>query len=234
MRVAVALVLLALAHGPAQAAPPQAAPPDRLVASGSRTVLGCPAGAVQVSGSGNRVTVAGRCRSLEVAGSDNEVAIDLLPGAVARIDGDRNRIVFAGTRAPEAVTHGAFNLVVPQPPDVAVAAVAAVPEPPVLLDPGSPSFDVSCRDRDVVISGDFQRYVLRGGCRSVTVRGQSDTITAELQPGALLAIGGAGVLLNYVLVADGPAPVVRVTAPGLRAKHIQHFGGSALTLATTR
>jgi hypothetical protein len=76
--------------------------------------------------------------------------------------------------------------------------------------------------------------VLRGGCRSVTVEGRFDRITAELLPGAAVSIGGAAVLLNYVLVAQGPPPVVRTTLPGLQATQIQHFGESQLALPTFR
>jgi len=74
--------------------------------------------------------------------------------------------------------------------------------------------------------------VLRGGCRSLTVEGQYDRITAELLPGAPVAISGVAVLLNYALVGEGPPPAVRTTVPGLGATQIQHFGSVQLTLPT--
>lgn len=232
MRLAECLLLAGLCALPTAGA---IAEPARLAASGVRAIIGCPGGGASVAGSGNDVTVSGHCTSLDVTGSDNLVSIDLGPGGVARIDGDRNRVVFTGPQAPEAVTHGAYNVVLPiLAPSLATGPAAVTPAGPLLLDPTSPSFDVSCANRDVVIQGNGQRYVLRGGCRSVTVRGRLDTITAELLPGAPIAIGGDGVLLNYVLVGDGPAPVVRVTAPGLQAKQIQHYGESSLALTTFR
>lgn len=200
------------------------AQPAALGANGVTTVLVCQGGAARIHGYGNQVTVAGHCTNIDVRGSDNIVTADVDPGALVRVDGDRNRIIYAGPVAPQAITNGFYDQVVraEQPPSMLV------------LDPGSPSFDVVCTNRDVLIRGDSQRYVLRGGCRSLTVEGRLDAITAELQPGAQVAIGGAGVILNYVLVAEGPAPVVRVTVPGLKAEQIQHYDNSQLSLRTYR
>jgi hypothetical protein len=228
-------IRLALSIAPALAAASAvAAQPDTLTASGVRAVIACRDGLAWVRGSGNTVTVDGRCTGLQVTGSDNLITADVAAGGVITLDGDRNRVVYPGPVAPQAVTHGFYDQVIPANPVAAVGGAPAAPVSTLVLDPGSPSFDVSCRNLDVVIRGDLQHYVLRGGCRSLTVQGRLDTVTAELLPGAPVLIGGPGVLLNYVLTGQGPAPVVRVTAPGLKAEQIQHYDNSQLSLPTGR
>ena len=157
-------------------------------------------------------------------------------GGTVAIDGDRDRVVYDGPVAPQAVTHGFYDQVVRAQPTPVASTVEGVPSPPpvLVLTPASPSFDVDCTNRDVLVRGDSQHYVLRGGCRSLTVQGRLDLITAELVPGAPVTVGGPGVILNYVLIAQGPAPVVRVTSPSLRAEQIQHYGDSQLSLPTYR
>ena len=71
-----------------------------------------------------------------------------------------------------------------------------------------------CAGRDVLIHASFSHIVLRGGCRSILVQGQDDTIMAEVTPGSRIAIGGASVRLGYTLVSEGPPPVVSATATG--------------------
>ena len=203
--------------------------------SGAAASFDCGGGGASVIGSGNRLTFGGACRGLTIQGSDNVVAIDLAPGRRVRVSGSGNRVLYRFAAGPPAAdTSGADNQVLPDPRDgTAAERLAAIMAPPpvLIVDAGS-GYDVACGGRDVLIRGDGLRTVLRGGCRSLTVQGASDTITAELLPGAAVSIGGAAVILNYVLVAEGPAPVVRVTAPGLKATQIQHYGESELSLPT--
>jgi hypothetical protein len=202
-------------------------------ASGAAASLDCRGGAALVQGSGNRLSIGGACRSLGVVGSGNVVAIDLAPGAPVRVSGSDNRVLYRfAAGPPRAETSGADNQVLPDPRASTLVAVMA-PPPPLLLDAASP-YDLACGGRDVVVRGDGLRFVLRGGCRSLSVQGSSDRITAELLPGAAVSIGGSAVILNYVLVAEGPAPVVRVTRAGLKATQIQNYGDSELSLPTFR
>ena len=195
--------------------------------------LDCRGGAAIVQGSGNRLSIGAACRSLRIAGSGNVVAVDLLPGGPVDVAGDGNRVLYRfAAGPPRAQTSGADNQVLPDPRAGSFAAVLQ-PLPPLVVDAASAT-DLPCGGRDVLIRGSGLRIVLRGGCRSLTVQGSSDGITAELLPGAPVAIGGAAVILNYVLVVDGPAPVVRVSAAGLKATQIQHYGESSLSLPTFR
>ncbi len=127
---------------------------------------------------------------------------------------------------------GALFLVLAAYPTAAYAQVPYCVPGPLVVE--AAPYDLSCAGRDVLIRGDDLEVVLRGGCRSVTVQGRFDRVTAELLPGAGIAVGGAAVLLNYVLTGPGPAPVVRTTLPGLRATQIQRFGQNSLKLPTSR
>ncbi len=230
-RAGVVALLLVLAACPPSVARAQAV----FSGNGAAAAFDCRGGAASVIGSGNRLTFGGACRSLAIRGSGNVVAIDLAPGRRVRVTGDGNRVLYRFAAGPPvASTSGADNQVLPDTRDGAAAdrlAAILAPPPVLIVDAGS-GYDVACGGRDVLIRGDGLRTVLRGGCRSLTVQGASDTITAELLPGAAIAIGGPAVILNYVLVAEGPAPVVRVTAPGLKAAQIQHYGESQLSLPT--
>ncbi len=104
------------------------------------------------------------------------------------------------------------------------------PTPPIVVGPYAGGVPIVCTARDVAIRADNIAVVLRGGCRSVSVDGGRVTVTAELEPGATLWLGSAGVVVNYALVGRGPPPVVRLTAAGLHATHIERLGEAALSL----
>lgn len=196
-------------------------------------VRDCATGDAQVVARGTHVVIAGACRTLSVFGFGNAIVVDLQPGAVVQITGDHNRIAYrtpAGT--PTIAITGHDDIVLP-----AVGLdLAALPQPPgpLVIPAGGLSGQFACGGRDVFIHASYGHYDLRGGCRSLTVDGTSTTIVAELEPGAVVAVGASNVALNYVLVADGPPPRVRVTVPGEQATHIQRNQGSLLQLPTER
>lgn len=198
--------------------------------NGAAASLDCFGGQALVRGSGNRLSIGGACRSLSINGNGNTVAINLAPGGPVRVNGNGNRVLYHYSAGPpKAQTSGADNQVLPDPRPASLATVLAPPPPLVVT--GSSPVDLACGGRDVLIDGVGLRTVLRGGCRSLRIEGRSNMITAELLPGAPVLIGGPAIILNYVLVAEGPAPNVRVTR-GLRATQIQHFGESQLSLPT--
>lgn len=198
--------------------------------NGAATSLDCFGGQALIRGSGNRLSISGACRSLTINGSDNTVAINLAAGSPVHVTGSGNRVLYQYSAGPpKSDTSGANNQILPdtRPPRL----VTVLEPPPPLVVNGTSPVDLECAGRDVLIDGVGLRTVLRGGCRSLRIEGRSNMITAELLPGAPVLIGGPAIILNYVLVAEGPAPYVRVTR-GLRATQIQHFGESQLSLPT--
>ncbi len=227
-----ALTLLALAGAASLLATPARAQAI-FTGNGAAASLDCHGGQALVRGSGNRLSIGGACSRLAINGSGNVVAINLVPGSPVRVSGNDNRVLYHfAAGPPRAETSGADNQVLPDPRPPSLAAVLA--PPPLLVVNANSPYDLACGGRDVLIQGDGLRTVLRGGCRSLRVEGRSDMITAELLPGAPVLIGGPAVILNYALVTEGPAPYVRVTAPGLKATQIHHYGESQLSLPTGR
>lgn len=190
----------------------------------------CAGAGAQLVGKNRRVGITGSCRTLEVFGSGNAVTVELQPGAAVQVTGDRNRIAYVpAAGAPSVMVTGHDDVVQPA---TAAELAALPPGGPLVIPKGALSGSFGCGGRDVVIHASYSRYELLGGCRSVTIDGTSTTVVAELLPGAALAVGAAGVAINYVLTADGPPPSVRVTRRGERATHIQRNGESLLQLPT--
>jgi hypothetical protein len=219
-----------------------------VVNGGGRTeMLDCAGGEAQVNGDANRVVLHGDCRSLQVNGASNIVEIDLVPGGTITVTGAGNQVLYAPIDpGPSISTQGSANVVQAGTNGAASAALAPeippAPPPPPTMTPPPPSGagtlvltgnglqEVNCAARNVVIQGSGGRYMLRGGCRSVTVDASRMAIQAELEPGARIAIGGDAVTLDYVLTAPGPAPIVSVSGAGSRATHIARFGETAATV----
>jgi hypothetical protein len=220
------VALAGLGAGGLGAGPARAADAPVLLVDHDRTVaLACGGRDAAVNGGGNHVTLIGPCRTLRIEGDRNVISVDLGRAATIRITGDYNQVIYAPAVPPPLTTlRGYYNQVVPGP-------IAPTPET-LVLDGALGRRDVACDGLDVLIRESWARYVLRGGCRSVTVAGGNDTIAAELLPSARLVIGGTGVVVNYVLTAQGAPPTVVVTARGARATHIARFGESALMLPT--
>lgn len=218
---AVALAAL-LASAPAWA--------DAAVNGSRRTeMLDCDGADAVVNGDANRLVFHGYCRSLHINGTGNAVEIDLIPGGSVNVAGDGNHVLYTPVEpGPVVATQGNDNLVgagsgglataalappIPDapPPPVAIPPAEVSPAATLVLDGEGQSRDITCAGQNVLIRGSAGRFVLRGGCRSVTVQGRADSIQAELQPGAHVAIGGDAVTLNYTLTSNGPPPVVSVS-----------------------
>ena len=228
--LAAALALSALAFAALAFAAPAFAASARaevLTTGAGRTLsVACAGKPAAIEGNANNITLVGPCSSLRIEGSRNVVSVDLARAGSVTVTGDYNQVIYAPAVPPPLTTlRGYYNQVVPGP-------IAPTPNT-LVLDGALGRRDVACGGLDVVIRESDVRYVLRGGCRSVTVQGRNDIIAAELLPSARLVIGGVGVVVNYVLVGQGPPPAVVVTVHGARATHIARFGDSELTLPTT-
>lgn len=201
-----------------------------LASGGHSATLVCAGQDAAVRGDANHVTFVGPCRTLRIDGNRNVVAIELGRPGTVHATGDYNQVVYTpAARPPVTTLLGYYNQVVPGP----LTTPADASPGTLLLDGTLGQRDMPCGGLDVVIRESNARYVLRGGCRSVTVQGMGDVIAAELMPSARLVIGGTGVVVNYVLVAQGAPPTVQVTALGARATHIARFGETAFVLPTS-
>ncbi len=208
-----------------------------------------------VNGSENRIAFTGSCRGLAVNGDGNQVQIALAPDARVTVSGHGNHVLYSAAgpeMEPLVALNGADNDVTAndQPPSGAlVGAMPAVPPtpppltlPPVIGPSGAPSGaivlaaddasqTVDCTGRDVLIHGSDGNFRLLGGCRSISVQGQNDTIQAQLQPGARVMIGGPTVTLHYTLIANGPPPIISDSARGTTVTQVEHIdGGATLTV----
>jgi hypothetical protein len=114
----------------------------------------------------------------------------------------------------------------PAPPVLPVLRPPAVAGALVLE--GSLQTDtIDCAGRDVIVHADGGHYLLFGGCRSLWVQGRGNSIDAEMQPGARIAVGGADVVLRYAVVAAGPPPVLSVTAGNSQVTRVDRLGPDA-------
>ena len=215
--------------------------------SGRTEMLDCNGADATVNGDGNRLVFHGNCRSLRVNGGGNVVEIDLTPGGNVAIAGDGNHIQYTPVEPPPMIAaQGSANQVAAGTPGAASAALApALPDAPpppaslvpaqvgpaatLVLDGEEQDRDIGCAGQNVLIRGSGGQFVLRGGCRSITVQGRANKIQAELQPGAHVAISGDAVTLNYTLVGAGPPPVVSVSGTASRATHTTRTSGPNVT-----
>lgn len=95
-------------------------------------------------------------------------------------------------------------------------ALARADDAPLLLQAEGEHKTVDCAGRDVRIEGNRNRYMLRGGCLSVVLRGEADEIRAEMAPGGRIDVEGNGVLLFWSKRGDGPDPSVSLNGAGSR------------------
>jgi hypothetical protein len=212
-----ALLGVLLAH-PAQADPP---PPLLLQAEGQTLNPVCTGQDVQLEGNHNVVKPFGLCHSLLIKGIGNQITLDFTANPALRIEGSGNRVTY---RAPTAATTdmlGTDNAVVAQPAPVLVNDVG-----PVLnLSGDDHALAMDCAGRSVSVDGSRALYLLRGGCKELTVHGDLVVVQAELQPGAPVAIIGHGSRVGWVLNGPGKPPVLSLHGEANRVEHLSELGG---------
>ncbi len=54
----------------------------------------CEDAGVFISGSDNRIEIAGACGEIRISGSNNRIAVDLLPGGIINLSGSDNRVEY--------------------------------------------------------------------------------------------------------------------------------------------
>lgn len=232
------------------AAATAADPPAVLLrAEGQVMQATCSGNDARVEGNHNTIVLAGPCRGLRLNGVANHVTIDLRDGAPVRIEGSANQVIYRVKAGPPTVVAlGPDNAVRAEsvPPPTVVSLPAAPPQPRPPPQPGASSqpgpaaagvLDLSgndqtriadCTGRDVLVRGLRSAYVLRGGCRSITVQGDLLTIQAEVMPGTRIAIDGAGVVVAWAMVAGATwqdVPMQSVHGRHSRVQRADMIGG---------
>ncbi len=246
------LLLLSLLAVPAvaQTAPPAAsAAPGVVVRAEAQTKHAqCGAGPALIEGNRNTIVLTGACSSLLLRGSANVVTVALQAGAPVRLEGSGNKVAFQAPAggAPAVQLLGAGNSVdtspvlpepvaapAPPPPAAAPAAAGASAQPvpdagaePLRLSGSDEHRIQDCSGRAVVIEGDRNAYVLRGGCQSVSVQGDVNMVQAELQPAAPVSITGQGTTVSWA--GSGKPPVATLRGDDNRVQRTVTIGGQPI------
>ncbi len=218
--------MFVLLAGPALAQTDADAPV--LVQAETQTVSAACAGrGARIEGNHNKVTLDGPCRSLRLLGGENTVSLTLAPDASIRVEGSGNRVTYvAPGAAPKIEALGDDNVVQAAAPVVSQPPEAPAVETGVLdLSGDGQSLATECAGRDVTIHGTCSLYVLRGGCRSLTVDGSLDIVQAEMAPGAKITVDGHGITVSWALADRGRVPVTAVHGEANLVQHTGTIGG---------
>ena len=176
---------------------------------------------IEVQGQRNRVSYAltggTEPPRVSVAGLDDTVGPGAMPVAPAAPTAPMVALAAPAPTIPRTPT--------PRPPAALAFPLAPSPAPVPVVVPTGPLIlrgddqerAESCAGRDTVIEGHRGNYVLRGGCRSLTVRGDLIVVQVELVPRAQVMVDGNGTAVHWVLVGRGPSPTVTIRGDGSRA-----------------
>jgi hypothetical protein len=121
-------------------------------------------------------------------------------------------------------TAGAPVPVLGQPSTIPHAPTAAVLD----LPGDDQSLATDCTGRDVTIHGTRSLYVLRGGCRSLTVDGGLDVVQAEMQPRAKIMVDGDGIIVSWALLDHGPQPLAIAHGEANHIQRTETIGGQPI------
>ncbi len=239
--------VLVVAPGRVQAA-------DLLFQAEAQTLAGScsPGQAVRLEGNHDTVVLSGTCGSLLVKGFANMVQLAVAAGGSIRVEGSANRIHYAALgAAPIVETFGPDNDVSPggnarpvstappppprtpsPPPPPAPTPVPAAATPGVAeqgsrleLSGDDQERLADCAGHDLIVTGSRSAYVVRGGCRSVVVRGDLLTVQAVVQPGARIAVTGRGSTVSWAVPGRGRSPAALVRGAGSRVQRAESIGG---------
>ena len=103
----------------------------------------------------------------------------------------------------------------------------AVAEPVVLDDSGGQLIR-DCAGKDIVVSGSNDKLVLTGGCRSLTISGDTNEILADMAAGAQISLHGNNNNLAWTRLTGGVNPTV---VDGGRANRVVEFRRQATKVA---
>ncbi len=199
-------------------------PPLLFQAEGQVLTGACTGGDLRIEGNRNTITVAGACRSLLLKGVGNTVRLGVTARATIRVEGSANRVRYTASGAAPAVSaSGPDNEITAATQFVASAAKPV--QTAGLRDAGPLSLAgddqqriADCAGRDVSVTGARSAYELRGGCRTLLVRGDLLTVRAEMQPGARISVNGLGNVVTWRLRGRGPDPLAIAQGAGSRVQ----------------
>jgi hypothetical protein len=208
--------IAALVASPATA---QIDPPLLVQAEAQSLTPFCTGRDVQIEGNHNVVKPFGLCRSLLLKGIANDVVLDLGAGATIRVEGSANHVTYRGPAISGVDLLGADNIV------TAPEIVPSGEEDALALTGDDQARVMDCAGRNVTIRGERSLYMLRGGCRSLTIRGDLVVVQAELASNAAVTVAGQGITVGWAPVDHGHAPTESVHGEGSHIERLEEIGG---------
>jgi hypothetical protein len=197
------------------------APGLHLQAEGQTLNPVCTGQGVLLEGNHNIVKPFGLCRSLVVKGIANQFVLDLTANASLRVEGSGNRVTYRSPTSAVVDLLGTDNIVTAQPASTPVMDTGSV----MHLTGDDQTVALDCTGRSVAVDGNRAMYLLRGGCKSLTIHGDLVIVQAELQPGAAVAITGHGVRVGWVLAGTGKPPAASMHGEANHFEHLDAIGG---------
>ena len=178
----------------------------------TRTIV-CNGAEASIAGNRNTVTFTGSCVGLRIRGEANSVSVALAAGALIDIEGNHNRVRFTAAKGISARLRlsGNFTEVTPGANSAAPAADTAT------IAGDDQRLELDCAGRAVTLQGTRSRFVLHGGCTALTVRGEANTVRAELAAGAQVLVEGNTIALTYTVRGGGAEPQLSVLGMGSSA-----------------
>jgi hypothetical protein len=174
---------------------------------------------LQIEGNHNVIKPFGRCLSLLVKGVANQVDLELAAGGTIRVEGSDNKITYRAPAAAETTLLG----------DNSTATLQAAPtnEPATILalSGDDQALATDCTGRAVTVDGHRALYVLRGGCKSLTIHGDLVTVQAELLPSAAITVTGHGNRVGWALDHPGRPPATALHGEANHVERLSEIGG---------
>jgi hypothetical protein len=208
--------------GALAAHPVLADPAPLLLQAEAQTLMPvCTGQDILLEGNHNIVKPFGLCRSLDIKGIANQVTLDFTANATLRVAGSGNQVIYRSPTAATVDLLGSDNTVTAQPSPVLISDVGPV----LRLTGDDRALALDCAGRAVDVDGNRALYLLRGGCKSLTVHGDLVIVQAELQPGAPVAVTGHGIRVGWMLDGKGKGPVPSIHGEGSHIERLDAIGG---------
>lgn len=178
-------------------------------------IQNCEGRDVVVRGNANALRFTGGCRSVTVQGNGNSILAEMAPGGRIEIVGNDTTVGWvpagggAQAREPTVSVTGRDSRVERAAAAAGGGAPAQPPGGPLVLEGNGQQRSFDCSGRDVVLRGERNQVTLTGGCRSLTVEGNTNDIRAALEPGARVVVRGDVVNLTWSQAGEGPEPTLR-------------------------